>query len=108
MYPKRGKENMADLLDARRTAMQLLRAVNDNQAKGRTDVTVRPHVEAERMGWGTGPEYIAALNYLTGEGALVEELIGQGPVEDEPVTAGEVPVTFRITEYGLGTLAEEG
>ena len=84
--------------------MKLLRALNDNQAKGRTDVTVRPHVEAERMGWGTGPEYIAALNYLIGEGALVED---QGPVEDEPVTVGDVPMTFRITEYGLGTLAEE-
>jgi hypothetical protein len=37
----------------------------------------------------------------------VKEPVGQGPVEDEPVTVGDVPVTFRITEYGLGTLAEE-
>jgi hypothetical protein len=100
MYLKRGKENMADLLDVGRAAMQLLRAVNDNQAKGRTDMTVMPHVEAERMGWGTGPEYNAALNYLIGEGALVEDHIGQRIV-------GDVPVTFRITEYGLGTLAGE-
>jgi hypothetical protein len=107
MYPKRCEENMADLLDARRTAMKLLRALNDNQAKGRTDVTVMPHVEAERMGWGTGLEYNAALNYLVGEGALVEDPIGQRTVEDEPVTVGDVPVAFRITEYGLGTLAEE-
>src|SRR5215212_4975959 len=100
MYPKRCEENMADLLDARRTAMKILRALNDNQAKGRTDMTVMPHVEAERMGWGTGPEYNAALNYLIGEGALVEDHIGQRIV-------GDVPVTFRITEYGLGTLAGE-
>ena len=59
------------------------------------------------MGRETRPEYIAALNYLIGEGALVEEPIGQGPVEDEPVTVGDVLVVFRITEYGLGTLAEE-
>ena len=59
------------------------------------------------MSWEAGPEYSAALNYLIGEGALVEEPIGQGPVEDEPVTVGDVPMTFRITEYGLATLAEE-
>jgi len=87
--------------------MKLLRALNDNQANGRADVTVVPHVEAERMGWTTGPEYIAALNYLIGEGALVAEPTGQRIVGDEPVTVGEVPVTFRITAYALGTLEEE-
>ena len=81
--------------------MQLLRAVNDNQAKGRTDVPVMPYIEAERMGWGIGPEYIAVLNYLIGEGALVEASIRQSSADDD------VPVTFRITEYGLGTLEEE-
>ena len=83
--------------------MQLLRAVNDNQAKGRTDVPVMPYIEAERMGWGIGSEYIAVLNYLIGEGALVEDSIRQGIAGTE----GDVPVTFRITEYGLGTLEEE-
>ena len=81
--------------------MQLLRAVNDNQAKGRTDVPVMPYIEAERMGWGIGPEYIAVLNYLIGEGALVEDSIRQS------IAGDDVPVTFRITEYGLGTLEEE-
>jgi hypothetical protein len=100
MYPKRGEENMADILDLRRAAMQLLRAANDNQAKGRTDVPVMPYIEAERMGWGIGSEYIAVLNYLIGEGALVEDSIRQS-------IPGDVPVTFRITEYGLGTLEEE-
>ena len=81
--------------------MQLLRAVNDNQAKGRTDVPVMPYIEAERMGWGIGSEYIAVLNYLIGEGALVEAPIRQS------IAGDDVPVTFRITEYGLGTLEEE-
>ena len=84
--------------------MQLLRAVNDNQAKGRTDVPVMPYIEAERMGWGIGPEYIAVLNYLIGEGALVEDSIRQ---RIAGIAGDDVPVTFRITEYGLGTLEEE-
>ena len=41
------------------------------------------------------------LEHLIGEGALVEDSIRQS------IAGDDVPVTFRITEYGLGTLEEE-
>ena len=92
---------MADIQDMRETALQLLHAVNANQAKRRTDVTVMPHVEARKMGLETAPYYEALLNYLLDEGALVEE-------PAPPRIASNVPGAFRLTTHGLWVLREAG
>ena len=92
---------MADMLDMRTAALHLLHAVNENQAKRRTHVTVMPHVEAQKMGWGTGPYYEAVLTYLLDEGALVEDPAA-------PRIASNVPAAFMLTTHGLWFLREEG
>ncbi len=98
---------MAD--DVRKEALQLLRLLNEQQAKGLTDLPVIPD---EQMAADAGLEYRGSDLY----GAAIQWLLDEGALRVDPATKEqdliEIPgaptrsTAFNITLHGLHLLRE--
>ena len=74
-------------------AMQLLRVMNDRQAKGDTSADVFPHEVAQEVGLDPqSSDYEEVLDDLRSYGCIIETFTSGG---------------FKITSTGMAKLAEE-
>ena len=88
----------------RDNALRLLRAMNDEQARGREEATVVPREAAKYAGLAPGePDYEAALRHLIDRGALREFEASRGVVGGP----SQGNVAWIMTQEGLDMLEED-
>ena len=89
--------------EPRSDGLQLLRAMNETQARGSEEVPVTPALAAHDAGLEIGPErYAAAMHFLRNEGALVVHPFGEQSVGDYERGGGP----YYITQRGFMMLEE--
>ena len=88
--------------EVREDALQLLRIIYREEAKVGEGASVVPSQVAPRVGLEVGSDrYNAALRYLVGEGALVEE-----PDYGDPDIGPPHPISYTLTSAALRMLGE--
>ncbi len=86
--------------DVRECALRLLRLMNEQQAKGRTDVAVGPEPHLVEQADIEDSEHLeAVMTWLLTEGAL-DPRPDRGGIVGDP----DYGISFNITERGLSML----